>query len=204
MREGTHVTEEINNTSKGFTRRTVVKGAAWSVPVIAAAVATPLSAAVSTALDLTIVGTCAGEFRAAGLAAPVLNGLTAILGLDPATRTFTVTAGTVPVPVGTTFLLSNSGLLNVGLITVTGDIDVSALDIVNVGGGVTSFTLQEALAPGESFVLNLLPAVVDVKVAATQTLSLSTDATTSGAVAVLAGSTVNVLGLANVDLQLCA
>ena len=31
--------------SSGFSRRTLVKGAAWSVPVVAAAVATPLAAA---------------------------------------------------------------------------------------------------------------------------------------------------------------
>ncbi len=43
-REGTHVTEEIQK-NKGISRRTIVKGAAWSVPVIAAAVATPLAAA---------------------------------------------------------------------------------------------------------------------------------------------------------------
>lgn len=189
--------------NKGLSRRTVVKGAAWSVPVIAAAVATPLAAA-STTLDLTITGNCAGQFRAAGLASNILNALTGLLGLDPATRTFTVTAGSTAVPAGTTFLLSNSGVLNVGLITVTGALDVSALDIVNVGGGVTSITLEQPLAAGQSFVLDLLPAVVDVKVAATQTLSLSTDASVAGTVSVLAGSTVNVLGLVNVDLQLCA
>jgi len=188
--------------NKGLSRRTVVKGAAWSVPVIAAAVATPLAAA-STTLDLTITGNCAGQFRAAGLASGILNTLTGVLGLDPATRTFTVTAGTTAVPAGTTFLLNNSGLLNVGLITVTGALDVSALDIVNVGGGVTSITLQQPLAAGQSFVLDLLPAVVDVKVAATQTLSLSTDATVAGTVSVLAGSSVNVV-LTSVDLQLCA
>lgn len=189
--------------NKGFSRRTVVKGAAWSVPVIAAAVATPLAAA-STTLDLTITGNCAGQFRAAGLASNILNALTGLLGLDPATRTFTITAGTTAVPAGTTFLLSNSGVLNVGLITVTGALDISALDIVNVGGGVTSITLQQPLAAGQSFTLDLLPAVVDVKLAATQTLSLSTDASVAGTVAVLVGSTVNVLGLVNVDLQLCA
>lgn len=188
---------------KELSRRTVVKGAAWSVPVIAAAVAMPLASA-SNALDLTIAGTCAGEFRANGLASNILNALTGVLGLDAATRTFTVTAGTTDVPVGTTFLLSNSGLLNVGLLGITGALDVSALDIVNVGGGVTSITLQAPLPAGQSFTIDLLPAVVDVKVAATQTLSLSTDASTSGSVSVLAGSTVSVLGLANVDLQLCA
>src|SRR5690606_23566796 len=39
--EKSHMTEE----NKGLSRRTVVKGAAWSVPVIAAAVATPFAAA---------------------------------------------------------------------------------------------------------------------------------------------------------------
>lgn len=196
------MTEDIQ-TKKGFSRRTVIKGAAWSVPVIAAAVATPLAAA-STALDLTITGNCAGQFRAAGLAAPVLNALTTVLGLTPAARTFTITAGTTTVPVGTTFLLSNSGLLNIGLVTVTGALDVSALDIVNIGGGVTSITLQQPLLAGQSFTLDLLPAVIDVKVAGTQTLSLSTDAGVADSVAVLLGTSVTVLAIISVDVQLCA
>ncbi|MDQ0726299.1 hypothetical protein [Microbacterium sp. W4I20] len=97
------MTEEItNNNSKGFSRRTVVKGAAWSVPVIAAAVATPLAAA--STVDL-------GAFA--------LNGSCGTLGLlGPG---FTLTAGpTEPLPVGTTITISGGGIANIGVFSVTG------------------------------------------------------------------------------------
>lgn len=193
----------MSEQGSGLSRRTVVKGAAWSVPVIAAAVATPLAAA-SQAVDLTVTGNCSGQFRAAGLASNILNALTGLLGFDPAVRSFTVTAGATAVPSGTTLLLDNTGLLNVGLLSITGALDISALDIVNIGGGVSSITLQQPLPAGQSFTVDLLPAVVDLKVAAAQNLALSTDASKSGSVSVLAGTSVNVLGLISVDLQLCA
>lgn len=68
MRENTAVTEEIQN-NKGLTRRTVVKGAAWSVPVIAAAVATPLAAASAAGADLvpTLSGPLTLSLTALGL-----------------------------------------------------------------------------------------------------------------------------------------
>src|SRR5690606_28595612 len=59
-RKGVTVTEE----SKSFSRRTVVKGAAWSVPVIAAAVAMPLASAstINQNLDVTVSGSCTGQY----------------------------------------------------------------------------------------------------------------------------------------------
>ncbi|MCS3841751.1 hypothetical protein [Microbacterium sp. AK031] len=195
------MTEEIQN--KGISRRTVVKGAAWSVPVIAAAVATPLASA-STALDLTIVGNCSGDFRAAGLASGIIDQLATVLGLEPAARNFTVTAGSTAVPAGTVLTLDNSGVLNVGLIGVTGALDVSALNIVSLGGGVTQITLQQELPAGQSFVLDLLPAVVDVKLAATQTLALQSDPSVSDTVSVLLGTTASIPLVITLDVQVCA
>lgn len=85
-----------------YSRRTIVKGAAWSVPVIAAAVATPLAAA-STDLDVgayTLAGTC---------------GVLGLLGPG-----FTLTAGTAPLPVGTAVTVTGSGVANIGVFGVTG------------------------------------------------------------------------------------
>ncbi|GAB3630725.1 hypothetical protein GCM10027421_00780 [Microbacterium shaanxiense] len=195
------MTEEIQ--TKGISRRTVVKGAAWSVPVIAAAVATPLASA-STALDLTIVGNCSGSFNASGLAGNIVQQLATVLGLQPATRNFTVTAGATAVPAGTVLTLDNSGVLNVGLIGVTGALDVSALDIISLGGGVTQITLQQELPAGQSFVLDLLPAVVDLKVAATQTLALQSDSSISDNVSVLVGTTASIPFVITLDVQVCA
>ena len=96
------MTEEIQK-NKGLSRRTVVKGAAWSVPVIAAAVATPLAAASGT-VDV-------GAFA--------LNGTCGVLGvLGPG---FTITAGpTTPLPVGTTITITGSGVANIGVFSITG------------------------------------------------------------------------------------
>ncbi|MCK2035923.1 hypothetical protein KZC51_07220 [Microbacterium sp. SSW1-49] len=95
------MTEEIQK-EKGFSRRTVVKGAAWSVPVIAAAVATPLAAAsVADVGAFTTAGTC---------------GVLGVLGPG-----FTLTASaTAPLPIGTTITITGSGVANIGVFSVTG------------------------------------------------------------------------------------
>ncbi|MFJ2550872.1 hypothetical protein [Microbacterium sp. NPDC087591] len=95
------MTEEIQK-EKGFSRRTVVKGAAWSVPVIAAAVATPLAAASTADVGaFTTAGTC---------------GILGVLGPG-----FTLTASaTAPLPVGTTITITGSGVANIGVFSVTG------------------------------------------------------------------------------------
>lgn len=101
QRENTRMTEEIQK-DKGFSRRTVVKGAAWSVPVIAAAVATPLAAA--SAVDVGAF-TTAGSCGVAGLIGPG----------------FTLTASaTAPLPVGTAVTIMGSGVANIGVFSVTG------------------------------------------------------------------------------------
>ncbi|WP_435743082.1 hypothetical protein [Microbacterium sp. PMB16] len=94
------MTEENNN--KGFSRRTVVKGAAWSVPVIAAAVATPLAAASTVDVGaFSVDGTC---------------GVLGLLGPG-----FLITAGpTTPLPVGTTINITGGGIANIGVFSVTG------------------------------------------------------------------------------------
>lgn len=97
------MTEEIQK-NKGVSRRTVVKGAAWSVPVIAAAVATPLAAASGDDIEV-------GAFNLAGTC-----GVVGLLGPG-----FTLTAGpTAPLPVGTTVTITGSGVANIGLFSVTG------------------------------------------------------------------------------------
>ncbi|MDF2560125.1 MAG: hypothetical protein K0R99_1571 [Microbacterium sp.] len=83
-------------------RRTLVKGAAWSVPIIAAAVATPLAAA--SVVDV-------GAFA--------LRGTCGVLGLlGPG---FTLQAGpTAPLPVGTTVTVTGSGIANIGEFAASG------------------------------------------------------------------------------------
>lgn len=120
------MTEEIQK-NKGFTRRTVVKGAAWSVPVIAAAVATPLAAASGT-IDV-------GAFA--------LNGSCGTLGvLGPG---FTITAGpTTPLPVGTTIVINGSGVANIGVFSITGG--TAAVNVLSATS--RSIVLTAPLAAG--------------------------------------------------------
>jgi hypothetical protein len=93
-----------DNTTKNthVSRRTLVKGAAWSVPIIAAAVATPLAAA--SVVDV-------GAFA--------LRGSCGVLGvLGPG---FTLQAGpSTPLPVGTTVTVTGSGIANIGVFSVSG------------------------------------------------------------------------------------
>ncbi|GAB3634000.1 hypothetical protein GCM10027421_33530 [Microbacterium shaanxiense] len=90
-------------------RRTVMKGAAWSVPVIAAAVATPLAAA--SVID-------AGAFALRGSC-----GILDLLGPG-----FTLEAGpTTPLPVGTTVTITGSGIASIGVFSVSGGTAVVAV-----------------------------------------------------------------------------
>ncbi|CAH0214083.1 hypothetical protein SRABI76_02340 [Microbacterium oxydans] len=101
-RENIRMTEEVQKNT-GISRRAVVKGAAWSVPVIAAAVATPLAAA-SGVVDV-------GAFSLAGSC-----GVLGVLGPG-----FTITAGaTQPLPTGTTITITGSGVANIGVFSITG------------------------------------------------------------------------------------
>ncbi|QNA91220.1 MULTISPECIES: hypothetical protein [unclassified Microbacterium] len=109
-----------------FSRRTIVKGAAWSVPIIAAAVATPLAAA-STDVEV-------GAFA--------LRGTCGTLGLlGPG---FTLTAGTAPLPVGTTLLINGSGVANVGVFGVSG----GTASVSVLSGTSRLITLTSALPAG--------------------------------------------------------
>jgi len=90
------------NLSSPATRRTVVKGAAWSVPVIAAAIAAPAASASTIELGaLNLSGTC---------------GVLGVIGPG-----FTLTASaTAPIPAGTVITISGSGVANIGVFSITG------------------------------------------------------------------------------------
>lgn len=90
-----------DNRDKQLSRRAIVKGAAWSVPVVALAVATPAAAA--SIIDVgaaQLVGSC---------------GTLGVLGPG-----FTLTAGARELPVGTTVTITGSGVANIGVFSVSG------------------------------------------------------------------------------------
>ncbi|GAA2239570.1 hypothetical protein N1031_17115 [Herbiconiux moechotypicola] len=114
-------------TSGGIERRTVMKGAAWSLPVIALAVATP-SAAASGPVEV-------GAFS--------LNGTCGVLGvLGPG---FTLTAsGTAPLPIGTTVTINGSGVANIGVFSVSG----GTASVTVLSNTSRQIVLTSALAAG--------------------------------------------------------
>ncbi|AZZ52708.1 hypothetical protein [Rathayibacter festucae] len=80
-----------------ISRRNLAKTAAWSVPVVAVAIATPAAAASNATVDIVVSRTCR------------------TLTLGNAVPRFTVSAVTGDIPVGTTFTLSSPRLANVGV-----------------------------------------------------------------------------------------
>jgi hypothetical protein len=108
------------------TRRSLVKGAAWSLPVIAVAVATPLASA--STVDV-------GAYH--------LDGTCGVLGvLGPG---FTLTAGPTPLPVGTTVVVTGSGVANIGVFSVTG-----GTATVNVLSGTSRSIVLTSAVPANS------------------------------------------------------
>ncbi|MDQ0644585.1 hypothetical protein [Microbacterium murale] len=167
--------------NKGFSRRTVVKGAAWSVPVIAAAVATPLAAAsVTPTWNGTVTGNCAGDYDISVLTGIVGAGLVGVvqtalgvLGLEPnATREFTITATTGDIPAGTVYELTDpNALLTVGgLESVIG---AGVAGIASTTGGFV-LTLAAPIPQGTSVTVDVYRALVNVGVLSSFTLTQTT------------------------------
>lgn len=134
------MTEEIQK-NKGISRRTVVKGAAWSVPVIAAAVATPLAAASLTDSDL--VPAFSGPISL-GLAAGPINVATV-----STVNTLTISNnGPAASPAGATATIQYTpSLLTLNIAAVAG---------VTVAGTDGNYTLTLPSIPaGGNIVINL-------------------------------------------------
>lgn len=134
-------------------RRVVTKGALWSVPTVAVVVATPAFAASTNEL---------GAYH--------LNGSCGILGvLGPG---FTLTAGSAPLPVGTTVTIFGSGIFNIGTFSVTGG--VASVNVLSPTS--RQVTLTAALPAGATLALRT-------------TLSISVAWTLTGSVTVPEGYT---------------
>ena len=178
------MSEIETNEPGGFNRRTAIKGAAWAVPVIAAAVAAPMaSASVVPDWNATVSGNCSGNFdlalveSAVGplLAGTVAAALQTLLGLQPnASRSFTITAAEGDVPVGTVYQLQGPEAL-ISLTALQGVLDLSLLGLVEVGPGAYNITLEQPLTQGTSHTIDLFGAIADVGVADSFTLTQLVD-----------------------------
>lgn len=113
-------------TSQQISRRSIAKGAAWTVPVVAVAAAAP--AAFASTVDV-------GAFH--------INGTCGVLGvLGPG---FTLTAGpSTPLPVGTTVTITGSGIANIGVFSVTG----GTASVAILSNTARQITLTAALPAG--------------------------------------------------------
>lgn len=170
-------------TGAGISRRTIVKGAAWSLPVLAVAVATPAHAASVNPLagvDVQVTGACENDYDlgvltalvGAGLVGLVQTTILAPLGLTSgASRTFTITAAEGDIPAGTTFALTYpDGLLDLSLLE--GIIEAQALTVATINTTTTTFTLDAPITEGNSISFDIFSGLLDIGLASSVTLSL--------------------------------
>ena len=115
-------------TGSGPDRRTVLRAAAWSAPVIAVAIATPLASA--SDLDVgayTLTGTCGVP----GSSGPG----------------FLLTAGpTTALPIGTSVLIIGRGVANIGVFSVQG----GTANVATLSSTARQVTLTAALPAGNT------------------------------------------------------
>jgi len=126
------MTDELGQ--KKISRRTVAKGAAWSVPVVAVAAAAPAHAASGpTAGDVMVSASCVGV--------NVLDLIT--LGYPQ----FTINAVNQGIDAGSTFTLSNDKVAGAGLKLLTGSDDVT---LTIIDGSSATVKLTNAVPAGGS------------------------------------------------------
>ncbi|QHC59845.1 hypothetical protein [Rathayibacter sp. VKM Ac-2760] len=121
----THVSPPRSDSDRLVTRRSVTAAAAWTVPVVAVAVATP-----SAAASLVEVGAFS------------LSGSCGTLGIiGPG---FLLTAGAQELPVGTTVVVTGSGVANIGVFSVSG----GTANVAVLSGTSRLITLTSAVPAG--------------------------------------------------------
>lgn len=187
------MTTDLTQNEGGLSRRTIVKGAAWSVPVMAAAIAAP--AAVATGgpnWDVQVTANCQNEYDITtlttlleslsanplyqvlvpGLVVTVQTALAAIGIDDDAARNFTITALEGTVPAGTQFQMTYPALLNINTGILEGLIEAQALTVVNIDSTGAIFTLDAPLTVGNSITIDIIDSIVNVGALSAVTLSL--------------------------------
>lgn len=202
------MTDEITQ-HDGISRRTIVKGAAWSIPVMAAAVAAP--AAVATggpAWDVAVTGNCLNDYEDSALNSlvpgPLRNTVRAALAAlgftRPAERSFTITAAEGTVPAGTTFSLAYpDGLIDIA--ALEGVIEAEALTVATINNTQTTFTLDAPLTQGQSITIDVIGPIINVGALSSITLSLvGNDNPTSPGSEGADSATVSTLAAAGVNL----
>ncbi|WP_437582537.1 hypothetical protein ACSAGD_09755 [Paramicrobacterium sp. CJ85] len=127
--------EQNDQKPAGLNRRTMVTAAAWSVPVIATAVATPAASASTTNENVSISSSCYG-----------IN----IMGFGQSFPQFHITAEGAPIEVGSTFILNGGGL---GNLTFGGYGDFLEINVLS--GKSAQITVRKPIPAGESLTLQV-------------------------------------------------
>jgi len=171
------MTDDQNN--KHLSRRTMVKGAAWSVPVLATAVAVPMaSASTVPTWNGAVTGFCSGQYDISVLRGIVGNTLVntvqaalGLLGIQPnASRGFTITATQGSIPAGTVYRLQGpAGLIDLSILQ--GLIAANVAGIVDVNNGAYDITLNQAIPQGSSLTIDLFTSLINVGAASTFSLT---------------------------------
>jgi hypothetical protein len=115
-----------------LSRRTLAKTAAWSVPVVAVAMATPAAAASNATVDIVVSKSCA---------------TVGLLGTFPE---FTISAAAGNIPAGTTFTLAGPSLANVSLTSTAATVGVlvGTNRTITIGAATPSATVKFTAALG--------------------------------------------------------
>ncbi|PPG35536.1 hypothetical protein C5E10_03765 [Pseudoclavibacter sp. RFBG4] len=166
------MTDSSPNSPRTIDRRNLVKGAAWSVPVIALVTAAPFASA-STVGNFSVDGSCA------------------VLGLiGPG---FVVTAGAQPLPIGTRIDIVGQGGVNIGVFSVTGG--TASVNVLSQSA--SRITLTAPLAANQTLALrSTLSVSVAFRFTATATLPTGF---TAGPTAKPSGSVSTLLVLCSAD-----
>lgn len=152
--------QDDNKTPRQIERRTIIKGAAWSAPVIAAAVAAPMAAASTSSFDVrvqrekcTLIGASIGNAQK---------------------PRFSVYAEAGTIPTGTTFTLTvTNGLLNLGLFQDDPNAGYEVVDVAVFGTSkVYTITTTRDITSGSPLRVDYLPdALVGVFAGSNATLA---------------------------------
>lgn len=203
----------------GISRRTIMKGAAWSVPVLAAAVAVPARAAsLPPGVDVRVNAVCDGEYDISTLESllagvslvglpldlPVLTDLVkaalSVLGFDEgATRRFEISADEGIVPVGTQFLLATSPPALIDATLLESLLSVQALFVATVNPQGFILTTTQPISTATVVELQSLLLEADV-IAQTSLTLLDTDSPTDPGNEAPDAGVINTLAGVDVDL----
>ncbi|MFY9712611.1 MAG: hypothetical protein WAK00_03975 [Microbacterium sp.] len=194
--------------AQGVSRRTLVKGAAWSLPVIAVAAATPLASASTVTWNGAVAGVCSNDYDLSalqnlldniglgGLVGVVQTALKTLLDLDPgATRGFNITATAGEIPAGTQYVLTDPN----ALLTLSGLEAVIAANVAGIASTSDGYvlTLTNPIPEGSTVFVNVYDAIVNVGALSSFTLTQTTADANAGD---NAGSTASLAAVAvNLD-----